>query len=112
MGLKEYIFGFDCEKTACKFLQNSGYEILERNFKKKFGEIDIIAKKGEILHFIEVKSTNGKYEVAYRITQAKFEKITKTAQFYMQKFGLENDFQIDLVCVKSGKIEILENISF
>lgn len=112
MGLKEYIFGFDCENKACKFLENSGYEIVERNFRKKFGEIDIIAKKGEILHFVEVKSTNKKYEVAYRITPLKFQKIIKTAQFYMQKFALSNDFQIDLVCVKGGNIEILENISF
>jgi putative endonuclease len=44
------------ENIACRFLMKRGLEIMERNYLKKWGEIDIIAKKGEKLHFIEVKS--------------------------------------------------------
>ena len=77
MGLKEYLFGFSAEDKACKFLENHGFTILCRNFRSRFGEIDIIAKKDEILHFIEVKATNGEYETAYRLTQSKFETILK-----------------------------------
>ena len=82
MGLKEYIFGFSAEDRACEFLQNHGFTILCRNFRSRFGEIDIIAKKDEILHFIEVKATLGEYETAYRLTKSKFEKILKTINFF------------------------------
>jgi putative endonuclease len=44
------------EDVACNYLSNLGFSVLERNYTKKWGEIDIIAKKDEILYFIEVKS--------------------------------------------------------
>jgi Holliday junction resolvase-like predicted endonuclease len=44
------------ENIACKFLMKRGFEILEKNYLKKWGEIDIIARKGNKLHFVEVKS--------------------------------------------------------
>lgn len=44
------------EDIACKFLIKHGFSILERNYTKKWGEIDIIAQKGEKRYFVEVKS--------------------------------------------------------
>lgn len=44
------------EDMACKFLVKRGFEIVEQNYSKKWGEIDIIAKNKNKLHFIEVKS--------------------------------------------------------
>ncbi len=44
------------ENIACKFLVKRGFEIVEQNYNKKWGEIDIIARKGQKLHFVEVKS--------------------------------------------------------
>ncbi len=61
MGVKAYLDGILGEDKACKFLKKQGFEILKRNFHSKFGEIDIIAKKDEILHFIEVKFTQKEY---------------------------------------------------
>ena len=46
------------EDIACKFLKKQGYSIVERNYTKKWGEIDIVAKRGGKLHFIEVKSVS------------------------------------------------------
>ncbi len=46
------------ESVACKFLVKHGFSILERNYTKKWGEIDIIAQKGEKRYFIEVKSVS------------------------------------------------------
>lgn len=44
------------ESVACNFLSKHGFVVLERNYTKKWGEIDIVAKKNEMLHFVEVKS--------------------------------------------------------
>lgn len=46
------------EDVACKFLMKQGYQILTRNYLKKWGEIDIVAKKGQITHFVEVKTVS------------------------------------------------------
>ncbi len=50
------------ENTACKFLMKHGFQILERNYTKKWGEIDIIAEKEGRLYFIEVKSVSQSLE--------------------------------------------------
>jgi len=47
--------GLDAEEKVAEYLLKDGYKILKRNFHSKFGEIDIIAKKDDILSFIEVK---------------------------------------------------------
>ena len=55
------------ENVACRFLVKRGFEIVERNYSKKWGEIDIIAEKDKKLHFIEVKAVtreNLKYNLA------------------------------------------------
>lgn len=46
------------ESIACKWLKNNGYGIVERNYTRKWGEIDIVAKKANKTHFIEVKSVS------------------------------------------------------
>lgn len=46
------------EDIACKFLMKHGFSVLERNYTRKWGEIDIVAKKGEMIYFIEVKSVS------------------------------------------------------
>lgn len=111
MGLRQYLFGQDAESMACEFLQTNGCEILERNFRSKFGEIDIVARKGGILRFVEVKATDGRYEAVYRVTKAKMGKILKAINFYIMKNGLNFDFQLDLITIERGKINWIENIS-
>ncbi|MDO5045253.1 YraN family protein [Campylobacter sp.] len=111
MGLSEYLFGKVSENDACKFLKKEGCEILERNFSCKFGEIDIVAKKDEILHFIEVKATKGDYEAAYRLTLCKMQKILKTVDYYLLKNGFNNDFQIDLITIEGAEVSWIKNIS-
>lgn len=47
------------ESIACKYLREKGYRILERNYRKSWGEIDIVAQKGQCTHFFEVKTVEG-----------------------------------------------------
>lgn len=51
--------GFRGESLAVKHLKNKGYKILQRNFRCKSGEIDIIASDGEVIAFVEVKTRTG-----------------------------------------------------
>jgi len=102
--------GNRAEDKACKYLTEHGYRIIERNFYSKFGEIDIIAYKDDVLHFIEVKSGNN-FEPVYNITPSKIKRIVKTAQYYMKLNKLDPVFCIDAVIVKDG-VEHLVNISF
>ena len=111
MALKEYLFGFKSEDRAVKYLKNLGYEIVDRNFKSKFGEIDIVAKKDEILHFIEVKATSGEYESIYRVTPKKIEKIIKTLNLYILKHKFEGLYQVDAITISKNEIRLLENIT-
>ena len=66
------------EDKAVEFLIKNNYQIVTRNFYSRFGEIDIIAKKGEVLHFIEVKSGDN-FQPIYNVTYSKLQKIIKTA---------------------------------
>lgn len=92
-------------------MQFSGYSIDERNFHSRFGEIDIIATKDEIIHFIEVKYSKD-YDPIGRITPSKLSKIIKTINYYFYKNNRELDYQIDALLVNDSLMEIVENISY
>lgn len=73
------------EDAAVKFLKKNGYSILERNFNIRGGEIDIIARKGDYVVFVEVKTrSNDDYGGGISaITYAKQQHLIKTAQTYL-----------------------------
>ena len=103
--------GKEAEDKASSFLEANGYIILDRNFHSKFGEIDIIAQKENILHFCEVKFSE-KYDPLIQITPQKMQKIIKTIQYYFLKTRNIKDYQIDAILVKSKTIEIIKNITY
>jgi len=106
------IFGNKSEDLAVDFLQDRGFAIVERNFyASKLGEIDIIAKKGEVLHFIEVKSSRKDFEPIYNITPGKLKKLIKSANYYLKQKKLNFAWCIDALIIKNGKIELIENIT-
>lgn len=82
------------EELATNFLEKNKYKIIEKNYSCKLGELDIIAKDKDILVFIEVKSrTNKSYgEPGEAITYYKKKNIIKTAQYYIMKNKLQNEF--------------------
>ncbi len=108
------------ENLAIKFLEKNGYKILERNFRSKFGEIDIIAQDKNTLVFVEVKTRlNNKFGLAEEaITPWKIEKIIKAGEYYkLLHPKLPESLRIDAVCLNFSpfgnleKIEIFKNIS-
>ncbi len=108
------------EDLAAEFLQKKGYSILERNFRKGYGEIDIVALKDKILVFVEVKTrTSNVYGTPLEgITPKKLKELIQTALFYKHSHrGLPESLRIDAISVslhgtnKASTIEHVENIS-
>ena len=89
------------EGLAEKFLRKNGYKILQRNFKAKTGEIDIIANHGEYLVFIEVKSRKSlQYGQPFEaVTRHKRRKIKNTALLYLKKLKEIPPCRFDVVSV-------------
>jgi putative endonuclease len=103
--------GNEAESLAAKYLQEQGYIIVQRNFYSRFGEIDIIASRDAVLHFVEVKSGED-YELAIQnITPVKLSRIIKTANVYMKKNAFEGDFMLDAIIVTPHGVEMVENIT-
>ncbi len=104
------------EDAACKFLQKLGYKIIDRNFRRGYGEIDIIAIFENTLVFVEVKTrTSEQFGTPFEaITSPKIHSLIRTAQFYKQlKKGLPESLRIDAVSVildQNKKIESIEHI--
>ena len=110
------ILGQQGEDIAVKYLKKRKYKILEKNYKCKIGEIDIITKKKDILCFVEVKTRSNKnFGLAKEaVNFTKQEKIRKIAAFYMKNNNIK-DIQIrfDVVAIDYSdakpNIEIIKN---
>lgn len=99
------------EEKAVNFLKQKGFSIVEQNYyAKKMGEIDIIATKGDVYRFVEVKSGTS-YDAVYNITPAKLHKLIKSIYHYLKVKNLDVKFCIDAVIVYDNKIEMIENIT-
>jgi len=98
------------EDRACDYLLSLGFQIIDRNFTLRGGEIDIIAIKDEVLHFVEVKSGSS-YDPLYNITPKKLQHVINTAQRFMQKKQLDLAFQIDAISVQDKICTLTENIT-
>lgn len=85
--------GAEYETLACEYLTARGYEILEKNYRNKYGEIDIIAKQKNALIFTEVKfrRTKAAGDALEAVNFAKQKRISKTAFFYYAKNGYEEN---------------------
>lgn len=99
------------EEQACEYLRKRGFSIIDRNVSSRFGEIDIIAMKDEVIHFIEVKSGITYESAIENITPTKVDRILKTAQVYMKRHRLTLDFCIDAVIITPKQLGLIENIT-
>ncbi|OGI66438.1 hypothetical protein A3H53_01765 [Candidatus Nomurabacteria bacterium RIFCSPLOWO2_02_FULL_40_10] len=127
------------ENIAVKFLVKQGFSILDRNYTKKWGEIDIVAEKDSKLYFVEVKSvsretlkdvtpTNAKtlagkhetldqYHPEDNMHPWKLKRLSRVIQTYLLSKNLdEKDWQVDLLVIflslkdKTAKIKVVKNI--
>lgn len=94
------------EDLAVKILTNKNFKIINRNFRSRVGEIDIICAKNNIISFVEVKSlsmfkNNFLYEPKEQITHRKQFRIRRTANYFINLNSLHNsNFKFDLMEIK------------
>jgi putative endonuclease len=114
------------EKIAKKWLEDRGFLIREKNYLKKYGEIDIVATKNGKLHFVEVKSvsldnlsnvySNDNYKPEDNVHPKKLQRLFKTIEIYLSEKNIDKDWQIDVLSVfmdfntKTARVRYLENV--
>jgi putative endonuclease len=106
-------FGRKGEELAVKALKKEGYKIIERNFRCPFGEIDIVARDGKTVVFVEVKARkSGELSPPYlAVGKAKRLKIKKSAQYYLNmKRASHVECRFDIVSIIAGEEPSLEII--
>jgi len=104
--------GEAAEEKAVSYLKDSGYEILDRNFYTRYGELDIIAKDGDTLVIIEVRSKSNKIFglPEESITKKKIEKILKTTEVYLyEKKPDYTEIRFDIISILNNNISHIKN---
>jgi putative endonuclease len=118
------------EEIASVFLMKQGFTILERNYWRKWGELDIVAKKGDRVHFVEVKTVSHetKAELERNISretwrpeeqvhQFKLHQIQKALETWIADHNYDGDWQIDVIGVRVvpretfSTVNLIENIA-
>lgn len=89
--------GCAAEARAWEFLQAQGFTLVARNWHCRYGEIDLIVRKPDLLLFVEVKyrSGTGFGGTAYSITPAKLGKLARSVECYLQAHPTRLNFRID-----------------
>ncbi len=117
------------EDAVCEHLKKQGFSILDRNYLKKWGELDIVAKKDKKIHFVEVKSVsrdlgvthvtpNDSYNPEDNMHPWKLQRLARTIQSYLLDKDIPDDvdWQFDLATVyvdinkRLSRVQLLEDI--
>jgi putative endonuclease len=94
------------EAVAAHYLTTHGFEIIDKNVARKTGEIDVIARKDDTLHFVEVKSIlcvefpnpearGDEYNPSANLHEAKIRKVARTSEWYVAEHDWEGDWEVD-----------------
>lgn len=106
-------YGDDGEQLAVSYLEHEGYQILTRNFRCRQGEIDIIAREGKYLCFIEVKRRKGPAagHPLEAINPNKIRHICKTALYYLQISHLPESTAVrfDAISIVGKEVSLLRD---
>lgn len=105
------LIGKNGEDIACKYLENKGFTIVCRNYRSRYGEIDIIAKDDKFLAIVEVKKRkNTKFgQPAEYVDVKKQQKIIKTALMFLTQNSFELQPRFDVIEIYDGQINHIKN---
>lgn len=111
------------EKVAREYLRRHGFRIIEYNVTRKMGEVDIIAGKEGVLHFVEVKSMaveefpdsahlRDEYDPSVNLHPQKIRKVAKLAEWYTAEKDHDDEWQVDGVLVWLRKRDGQARVSY
>jgi putative endonuclease len=113
------------EDVATKYLENKGFLIIDRNYRKRWGELDIIAQKDGTVHFVEVKTVSRKsyggnfekeinnYRPEDNMHPWKIQRLRRALQTYLlEKFKNDPKWQFDLACVFLDQEKHIARVKF
>ena len=107
------VMGSEAEDLAAAYLESIGLEIVERNIRFKVGELDMVARDGEVIVFVEVRSrTRPDIHPAATVTLPKRRRIARAAQAYLQRHRLWHlmaRFDVVAVSLSEGSVEHIAN---
>jgi putative endonuclease len=94
------------ERAAALWLSRKGFRVIDRNVLRKTGELDLIARKGQTLHFVEVKSLvcpefpnpesrEDAYDPSENLHPGKIRRVARTAEWYVAEKEWEGEWQVD-----------------
>lgn len=94
------------EEEVASYLKREGYCVLGRNIARKTGEIDVLARKGDTLHFVEVKTLRcgefpeegreeDRFDPSANLHEHKIRKVARTAEWYVAEIDWEGEWQVD-----------------
>lgn len=98
------------ERLAADYLRRKGYTIVRMNYRRPYGEIDIVATKGETIHFVEVKTISREtdagisretddYRPEEKVTSAKLRRLQRAISSYITENPSIEDYQVDVIGV-------------
>ena len=111
------------EKVAAEYLRRHGFSLVDRNVARKTGELDVIVKKEDTLHFVEVKTvladefpkmgdTSDYYDPSLNLHPEKIHKVARTAEWYVLEKKWAGEWQIDGALVWLRRRDGMARVSY
>ena len=101
--MESYIKGISGESAACEYLKKKNYDIIKRNFRCRYGEVDIIVCKDGELAFVEVKTWDAldSFDLSYVINHKKQKRITNASMIFLRDYkGEYSSIRYDVLLIK------------
>jgi putative endonuclease len=113
------------ENIAASFLKSRGHIILDRNYSRKWGELDIVSRENGIIHFVEVKTisrennhdvSRATYRPEENMHRGKLKRLHRIVETYIEDKQVSEDWQLDLLAVelfikdKKATCRLIENV--
>jgi uncharacterized protein (TIGR00252 family) len=106
--MTNFSHGRMAEDVAAAYLENSGYSVIDRNWRTRWCEIDIVAQKGKIIYFVEVKyrRSAGQGSGLDYITSKKQAQMEFAARLWSQLYDWPNDYRLSAVEVSGESYQV------
>lgn len=109
--MKRDQIGREAEDRALGFLEQKGLRLIERNYRSRFGEIDLIMREGSTIVFIEVRYRRSKAfgGASHSVTSAKQQRLLATAEQFLQQHAPQLPARMDVLALEGNEIEWIKN---